>query len=140
MNKSIIIGLVCFMVGAASAVVYNSSQNKSYKSGMENIHQTMSPNSDSSTEKHNMSTMTGNMENSMDSMLSGLKNKTGDEFDKAFILEMITHHQGAVKMAEAALQNAKHQEIKELAKAIISAQNKEIQDLELWQEQWYKIK
>jgi uncharacterized protein (DUF305 family) len=47
------------------------------------------------------------------------------------------HHQGAVQMAQAALQNAKHQEIKDLAQNIITAQNKEIAEMKQWQQQWY---
>lgn len=78
------------------------------------------------------------MQNLMDAMMRGLHGKTGDEFDKAFISEMIMHHQGAVEMAQAALKNAKHQEIKDLANAIITAQTKEIGMMEQWQIQWYK--
>lgn len=78
------------------------------------------------------------MQGSMDAMMAGLEGKTGDEFDKAFISEMIMHHEGAVEMAEAALKNAKHQEIKDLANAIITAQTKEIGMMQQWQAQWYK--
>lgn len=77
------------------------------------------------------------MSDVMDAMNAGLKNKTGDDFDRAFISEMILHHRGAVEMAQLALTNAKHQEIKDLANAIISAQNKEIADMETWQKAWY---
>ncbi len=77
------------------------------------------------------------MADMMASMNDELRGKTGDEFDKAFISEMIVHHQGAVEMAELALKNAKHQEIKNLANAIISAQNKEIGDMKTWQKAWY---
>ena len=48
------------------------------------------------------------MHHTMTGMVSGLSGKTGDVFDKTFIDEMITHHEGAVVMAEAALKNAKH--------------------------------
>jgi uncharacterized protein (DUF305 family) len=41
-------------------------------------------------------------------------------------------------MANAALKNAKHQEIKDLANAIISAQTKEINQMKEWQTNWYK--
>jgi uncharacterized protein (DUF305 family) len=82
---------------------------------------------------HNMD----NMKAEMDGMIAGLQGKTGDEFDKAFISEMIIHHEGAVDMAELALTNAKHQEIKDLANAIITAQNKEIADMKTWQRDWY---
>ena len=70
-----------------------------------------------------------NMASMMGSMMAGLNGKTGDDFDKAFLSEMVMHHEGAVDMAEAALKSAKHQEIKNLANAIISAQNKEITDM-----------
>lgn len=77
------------------------------------------------------------MQNSMDEMTASLQGKTGDAFDKAFLSEMVMHHEGAVQMAQQALQNAKHQEIKDLAQAIISAQNKEIAEMKSWEQQWY---
>ena len=79
----------------------------------------------------------GGMGSAMDSMTAGLQGKTGDEFDRAFLSEMITHHQGAVQMAQAALTSAEHQEIKDMAQAIISAQTAEIQQMQQWQEDWY---
>jgi uncharacterized protein (DUF305 family) len=77
------------------------------------------------------------MADMMSGMNAALKGKTGDEFDRAFISEMIVHHQGAVEMAQLALTNAKHQEIKTLAQAIIAAQNKEIADMKTWQKNWF---
>ncbi len=74
----------------------------------------------------------------MAGMNAGLQGKTGDAFDQAFLSEMIVHHQGAVSMAELALANANHQEIKDLAKAIIAAQNKEIASMQAWQKSWYQ--
>ena len=50
---------------------------------------------------------------------------------------MIVHHEGAVEMANLALTSAKHQEIKDLAKAIISAQNTEIASMKGWLKTWY---
>lgn len=82
---------------------------------------------------HNDMTMSGEM----NGMTQGLSGKTGDEFDKAFLSEMITHHEGAVEMAQSALQNAKHQEIKDLAQKIITAQNTEIKEMQDWQKSWY---
>ena len=78
-----------------------------------------------------------NMSDMMASMNKNLEGRVGDEFDKAFISEMILHHEGAVEMAELALTNAGHQEIKDLAQAIISAQNKEISDMKAWQTTWF---
>lgn len=77
------------------------------------------------------------MNQAMDGMMQGLAGKTGDEFDKAFLSEMIMHHEGAVAMAEAALANAKHDEIKSMANAIISAQTTEINQMKSWQSSWY---
>jgi uncharacterized protein (DUF305 family) len=80
---------------------------------------------------------TMSMADMMTSMNVALKGKTGDTFDQAFLSEMIVHHQGAVEMAQLALTNAKHREIKDLANGIISAQNKEIAEMEAWQKNWY---
>jgi uncharacterized protein (DUF305 family) len=49
--------------------------------------------------------------------------------DRAFIDAMVPHHRGAVEMAEVALENAEHQEIRDLAEDIISAQEAEIEEL-----------
>ena len=73
----------------------------------------------------------------MASMNAGLEGKTGDEFDKAFLTEMTAHHVGAVQMAEMALQNAKHTEIKNMAQEIITAQNAEIKQMQDWKTSWY---
>ena len=90
-------------------------------------------------EGHTMSdgSIINGMQGSMDNMMAGLEGKTGDEFDKAFLSEMIMHHEGAVQMAEAALQYAKHEEIKTMANVIISAQTTEIRQMQDWQVSWY---
>lgn len=75
----------------------------------------------------------------MADMNKALMGKTGDDFDRAFLSEMIVHHEGAVEMAKLAQTNAKHQEIKDLAGAIISAQNKEIADMNSWLKAWYGL-
>jgi uncharacterized protein (DUF305 family) len=61
---------------------------------------------------------------------------TGDDYDRMFIANMIEHHKGAVDMAKLAQANAKHQELKDMADAIIAAQSKEITDMETWQKEW----
>lgn len=72
----------------------------------------------------------------MDNMVSSLKDKQGDTYDEAFINEMIMHHQGAIDMAKLSESRAKHQEIKDLSKAIIEAQEHEIADMKSWQAKW----
>ena len=60
----------------------------------------------------------------------------GEDYDRMFLANMIAHHQGAVDMANLALTNASHQEVKDLAKAIVSAQTTEITDMTAWQKTW----
>ncbi|NCC33818.1 MAG: DUF305 domain-containing protein [Chloroflexia bacterium] len=60
-------------------------------------------------------------------------------FDQRFIEAMIPHHEGAILMAEDALQNAERQEIKNLAQAIITAQQSEIAQMRQWLQEWYGI-
>ncbi|MDQ3089679.1 MAG: DUF305 domain-containing protein [bacterium] len=73
----------------------------------------------------------------MEGMNRDLVGKTGDEFDRAFLNEMIVHHEGAIGMAELALSNSKHQEVKDLAKNIIRAQESEISQMKNWLKAWY---
>jgi len=77
------------------------------------------------------------MQDEMNAMMTGLSGKSGEEFDKAFLAEMIVHHEGAVSMAEAALINAKSSEIQEMAKNIITAQTAEITQMKAWQKELF---
>lgn len=132
-NTSIIIAVIALIVGLGIGYSLNGSKAPEQKMAANNSGMHMMPDGSmmgNSSQKMDMADM-------MASMNDELKGKTGDEFDKAFISEMIVHHEGAVEMAELALTNAKHQEIKDLAKAIISAQNKEIGDMKNWQKAWY---
>ena len=72
----------------------------------------------------------------MSEMTSRLENKTGDEYDSAFMSSMIEHHQAAIDMAKLADKNAKHGEIKVLANEIVLAQSKEIDMMQSWQSDW----
>lgn len=76
------------------------------------------------------------MMDDMMGMMSELEGKTGDEFDQAFIEQMILHHQSAIDMAAPGEKNAEHQEIKNLTKEIISAQTREIEQMKQWQKEW----
>jgi len=58
-------------------------------------------------------------------------------FDLRFIDGMIPHHKGAVEMAKEAQQKSQRPEIKKLADEIITAQAKEITELQTWRKQWY---
>ncbi len=58
-------------------------------------------------------------------------------FDKAFIDAMIPHHESAIAMANAALDGSDNPEVREIARAIVEAQEKEIAQMEAWRQDWY---
>ena len=70
-----------------------------------------------------------------------MQNKQGNQMmgniDRHFIEQMIPHHEGAIAMAKMALQKSKRPEIKTLAEAIITAQTKEIGDMQTWYKNWF---
>ena len=61
----------------------------------------------------------------------------GEYSDEHFIGAMVPHHQGAVEMAEVALENAEHEQIRRLAEDIVTAQETEIEELKQIKEQEY---
>jgi uncharacterized protein (DUF305 family) len=129
MNKeSILYGVIGLLAGAIIA-----GFGSAY--AVNNNHQGMMKMMGMHTSASSPSVM-NNGDMSMSDMANSLKSKTGDNFDKTFISEMILHHQGAIEMANLASQNAKHDEIKNLANDIISAQTKEINEMKSWQSQW----
>ena len=115
-TKPLLYGLVGFFIGGFIVSVAATTFDK--------------PGSKEISTNTSMTSMT------MDNMTSALKGKTGDEYDKAFIANMIVHHEGAVEMAKFSMENAKHDEIKELSSAIITAQQKEIAEMKQWQKDW----
>ncbi len=124
-KQSILIAIGAGILGILIGIS-GSSFRGDYPKGERNMHDMMA-------EKN----MQGDMKSEMHEMMMGIDGKSGDEFDKAFLDEMIIHHEGAVKMAESALKNAEHQEIKDLSTAIISAQNTEIAQMKKWKSEWY---
>lgn len=128
MNKEYALGIVGLLLGVIITLAVQgftaNEGKKGYTDGSDNMHKEM---------MHGDS-----MKDSMNMMTGSLKGKSGDEFDKAFLSEMIVHHQGAVEMANLALQSANHQEIKDLANAIVSAQTKEIGQMKEWEKAWFK--
>jgi uncharacterized protein (DUF305 family) len=75
--------------------------------------------------------MGGMMEGMMGSMMDG------DMADRMFLRMMIPHHQLAIDMAEDALINAEHEELKTLAQEIIDGQSAEITEMEGYLRAWY---
>ncbi len=116
MNKQTIVALVIGLVIGGGGVYAVSGANK-----QNNATSTQTP---TSTTDHNAQAT------------AKLKDLKGDGFDKAFIEEMITHHQGAIDMTKLIETNAKHDELKQLGQDIISAQSKEIDMMQTWQTGW----
>ena len=73
------------------------------------------------------------MESMMMSMNANLKGKSGRELEKAFLIEMIPHHEGAIVMAQAILADKTvRPELTKLATDIVSAQQTEITQMKKW--------
>lgn len=64
--------------------------------------------------------------------------KAAPDFDRAFIEEMIPHHQMGVMMAQMALVHGDRPEIRTLAESIVKAQTAEIKQMEAWYQAWYR--
>jgi uncharacterized protein (DUF305 family) len=65
----------------------------------------------------------------MERDMAALQAADGKEFDKLFASKMAHHHMGAIEMSKAAVEKAEHQEVKDLAKKIISTQSEEREKL-----------
>jgi uncharacterized protein (DUF305 family) len=59
------------------------------------------------------------------------------EFDRMFIDMMVPHHESAVEMARVVLERTERAEMRQLAEEIIEAQEKEIEQLRSWRQEWY---
>ena len=120
-----IIGLLVGVVIAGFTAAYAVNNNHNGMMRMMGMHTT--------TDNQGMMS---NENMAMGEMTNMLKNKTDDDFDKAFVEQMIIHHQGAIDMAKLAQTNSKHDEVKNLANNILSAQSKEIDMMQIWQGDW----
>lgn len=58
-------------------------------------------------------------------------------FDQRFIEAMISHHEGAIAMAQSVLEQSEREELRTLAEAIIEAQEAEIEQMQQWLEDWF---
>ena len=59
-------------------------------------------------------------------------------YESRFITAMIPHHEGAIAMAEEALEKSQRPEIKQLAQAIIQSQQAEIKQMHQWRQAGFK--
>lgn len=64
-------------------------------------------------------------------------NAASADYDLQFIDTMIVHHQGAVDMAKLIDSRAQHAELKALGRNILSSQQKEIDEMRAWRDNWF---
>lgn len=82
----------------------------------------------------------GHMEKDMRMMNDKMVHHLGGkdpQYEARFIDMMIPHHEGAILMAKNALNNSSRPEIQEMAQAIITSQEREIEQLKKWRSDWY---
>ena len=126
MNKNIIIiSTLTFIVGFLTHAFVFSHYNMLSKDMHEMPTGKMIHNGDS------------NMQAMMHDMNASLRGKSGAELEKAFLTEMIVHHEGAVEMGEVLLKGTQRPELVKLANGIISAQNTEIEMMKKWKTEWF---
>lgn len=58
-------------------------------------------------------------------------------FDRRFLEGMILHHEAAVVMAKDVLLKSQRPEVRQLAQAILASQTTEVNQMKMWQQQWY---
>jgi uncharacterized protein (DUF305 family) len=132
MNKNTLFVIIALIVGFLAGAVTIGQM----KSDHEDMSKDMSGMMHHDSENRNIPMTSKQM---MDSMSNNLSNKTGDEFDAAFLEEMIPHHIGAIQMTQIVLKTSKRPELIKLANDIIVAQEKEISTMRGWQKSWFGI-
>lgn len=135
-NLNLVIILISLLIGGSLGYLIkdnNLNQEESRHGYMPNkMH--MMP--DGSIMMNDHSSM--NMSDMMHNMNANLEGKKGDELDKAFLDEMIIHHEGAIEMAELIVKNSDKAELIKLGKDIISTQQNEIDLMKEWRTNWFK--
>lgn len=114
MNKNILFGLGGIVVGVIVTLLLSPTATGQYRSMMWGVN---------------------NSNNINPGKTVGMMNN----IDEHFIEQMIPHHDGAIAMAKLALQKAKRPEIKTLAQNIISAQEKEVTEMQSWYKSWFGV-
>jgi uncharacterized protein (DUF305 family) len=66
-----------------------------------------------------------------------LEDASGAEFEIRFLTLMSVHHAQAIERSKVAIEQARHPQVRNLAKAIIKAQDSEIEQFRNWLVAWY---
>ncbi len=119
-NIALAVSSLAFVLGTAGSALAQSDQHAQ--------HGAASPAAGQQTN------MSGHeMMQSMQDMHKKMSNMemTGDQ-DHDFAMMMRSHHQAGLDMANAELKNGKDKQLKQMAKKIVTAQTKEIKELDQW--------
>jgi uncharacterized protein (DUF305 family) len=73
----------------------------------------------------------------MDDALADLEALEGEEFEVAYVNQIIPHHQGALEMAQSVVDRAPHQEVRDAAARVIEDQQREIKELTAFLQEKY---
>lgn len=68
--------------------------------------------------------------------LDAAVDQTHNQADTEFAQMMIVHHEGAIEMADLAIENAAAEEVRTLAEGISAAQGPEIDEMTSWLQAW----
>ena len=127
-NKTtVVIGILTLLIGLMFGYVIGDRASLSIENHNDEV---MDTHSHEDSEMHNM----------MDMMMANLEGKTGESFERAFLEDIIVHHEGAVEMTRALLDETNRPELTQFAKNIIAVQSEEIEMMEGWLEEWYDIR
>jgi uncharacterized protein (DUF305 family) len=120
-NNLIIIGLLALILGLGVGYFVGTNKTPTMTHQM--------PNS---------SMMSGtDMDSAMRGMTMSLEGKSGEALEKAFLDEMIVHHQGAIEMAQTLIKGTSRPELIKLGNDIINAQTGEIEIMKKWRADWF---
>lgn len=67
----------------------------------------------------------------------GMSRTMASSVDRHFIEQMLPHHEGAIAMAEVALERSTRPEIRSFAEGIIEAQTRENGEMRAWYRNWF---
>lgn len=128
-NNTILAGIVALLFGIfGTHTYYVNKDTEPVVSSMNGMH--MMPDG---TMMENGGKPATSMDSMMMDMMANMKGKSGKELEKAFLVDMVPHHQGAVDMAKLLLQDKTvRPELVKFANDIISAQESEIKMMNEW--------
>jgi uncharacterized protein (DUF305 family) len=71
--------------------------------------------------------------------MNHLMDLQNEKFDLAFVEMMAEHHRGAIDMANTELQDGSLPEVKQFAQKVINDQQREVDQLQQWEQQWSAV-